>query len=110
MYKHFAITDCPLRVCVIDEQSSIGFSYPRILIEAKLSEEYFNCDVTLDAIFRMKEKDFNEWWEDAEPKTTHEVCEYLNFDEIIFRKFIRYFINIYVDASRANSDKRVFEY
>lgn len=88
MSIHYALTDCPLRVVFNLPQSKCGYTYPNIYIEAKLGERYLNVDCYLGVAFNMKEKDFEDWWSDADPKTTSEACELSGIAEDVFRNLI----------------------
>lgn len=54
--------------------SKIGYSYPRLFIEGSPTK-HINVDLTLGALFIMKEKDWSDWMSDAEHVTAEEAIE-----------------------------------
>lgn len=68
----------PLLFILNVQQSTIGFSYPRIFI-AFPDNNYLNCDLTLGALFAMTEKDWFSWLDGTEIHldnidTIREIC------------------------------------
>lgn len=60
------------------QQSTIGFSYPRIFI-AWPDNSYSNLDLTLGTIFKMSEKDWFSWFDDElieldDIQQVNEIC------------------------------------
>lgn len=73
------------RFIVNDERSKLGYSYPRIFIEA--NNGYVNVDVTLNCCFPQSKNDF-ESWIDGEEKTGEnldDICKklFLNKDALM---------------------------
>jgi len=62
----FLLTIEGKRVILNVQYSKIGCSYPRLFIEFS-ENEYVNYDVFLNAEFKMKKDDFNDWLVDAKP-------------------------------------------
>jgi len=48
------------------QESKIGNCYPRIFIHSIDNDSFVNLDLSLPAIFKMKESDFCDWKADAE--------------------------------------------
>lgn len=68
----------PLLFILNVQQSTIGFSYPRIFI-AFPDNSYLNCDLTLGALFAMTENDWFSWLDGTEIHldnidTIREIC------------------------------------
>jgi hypothetical protein len=63
MEKLMKISD--KRVILNVQYSGIGFGYPRLFIEVS-DTQYINFDITVNGLFPMKKKDFNDWLEGAE--------------------------------------------
>lgn len=58
------ITVSGLRMILNVQYSKIGSPYPRLFVETP-KYEYVNIDLTLGASFKMPEKDWLDWIEDA---------------------------------------------
>lgn len=60
------------------QYSRIGNPYPRIFLHLPGEEgKYLNLDLAIDAAFKMKAKDFNDWKEGAEKLTGEEIDKQL---------------------------------
>ena len=86
---HMSITNIPLRVVVQVQESKIGQTYPRIFVEEKFGESYVNVDCVLGAAFKMREKDFEDWFDDGEPATLQDACETSGIGEKALRDLLQ---------------------
>ena len=86
---HMSITNIPLRVVVHVQESKIGQTYPSIFIEEKFGESYVNVDCTLGAAFKMREKDFEDWFNDGDPATLQEACKTSGISEKALRGLLQ---------------------
>lgn len=55
----------PLLFILNVQQSTIGYSYPRIFIRFP-DDSYLNCDLYLGTLFKMTEEDWNSWLDGTE--------------------------------------------
>lgn len=60
------------------EQSKIGYSYPRLFIEAS-NGEHINFDLTVGQLFGMSQKNWDDWMTDCETITIEEAKEVLSY-------------------------------
>ena len=86
----------PLLFILNVQQSTIGYSYPRIFV-AFPDNSYINCDLTLGAVFKMTEDDWFSWLDGTEInldtiEEVRKVCSEAGinwdvFQEIIFKMY-----------------------
>ena len=85
---YMSITNIPLRVVVQVQESRIGLTYPRIFVEEKFGKSYVIVDCTLGAAFNMRQKDFEDWFNDGEPATLQEACKTSGIGEKALRDLL----------------------
>lgn len=86
----------PLNFILNTQQSGIGYLYPRIFVRFP-DDSYLNCDLTLGAMFKMTEKDWQSWFDGTEKylntiDEVHNKCaeagiNWKEFEEIIFKLY-----------------------
>ena len=60
---HFRVG--PLLFIINPQYSSIGYCYPRIFVRFP-DNSYLNCDLSLGAMFKMSEEDWDSWFDGTE--------------------------------------------
>ena len=86
----------PLTFMLNVQESSIGFSYPRVFVRFP-DNSYLNCDLTLGAVFNMTEEQWLSWYDGTEKylNTIDEVYEiskqagikWSEFEKVIFEYY-----------------------
>ena len=86
----------PLVFILNVQQSGIGYLYPRIFVRFP-DNSYLNCDLTLGAMFKMTEKDWQSWFDGTEKylntiDEVHDKCaeagiNWEKFEKIIFKLY-----------------------
>ena len=73
MYPAYHFRIGPLSFILNPQFSGIGYCYPRIFIRFP-NNSYLNCDIALDAMFKMTEKDWLSWLDGTE-KSVDDIKE-----------------------------------
>ena len=60
---------------VVSRQSKIGYAYPMLFVHDK--DGFANVDVTIGAVFKMSEDDFNSWLDGTEIESFDD--EFINY-------------------------------